>query len=128
MSDQIAAASLTVPAAHDHIPFARLLTSGMADRVGFDYEAIEDLRTAVHELCKHLIDHVDAGEDVHLRLVARTDELELTAVAERLPGRPPLPMDPLAQAIVAAVADEVELDTSGPVVSFRLLKRVGRSS
>ena len=79
MSDQIGAVSLTVPAATDHIRFARLLVSGMADKVGFDYDAIEDLRIAVHELCVHLVAQVDTGQDIHLRVVGRVDEIDIEA-------------------------------------------------
>jgi hypothetical protein len=124
--DLVGTASLTVPAAADHVRFVRLLVTGMADRVGLDYEAIEDLRTAVHEICVHLIEQLDAGQDLHVRMTGRADAVELVLVAERPLDRcGPVRFDPLAEAIVAAACDELELDADGRVLRCRLLKRVG---
>jgi serine/threonine-protein kinase RsbW len=47
---------LTIPAALEFVRIARLTASGVASRLGFDIDEIEDLRVAVDELSSILVD------------------------------------------------------------------------
>jgi serine/threonine-protein kinase RsbW len=58
---------LTFPARGDLIVLARLVTSAVSARAGFDIEELEDLRLAVGELCLLTLQGSD-GEMGHLRL------------------------------------------------------------
>jgi len=46
---------LVIPLKAEYVSIARLTVSGVANRAGFDYEAIEDVKVALSEVCNHLI-------------------------------------------------------------------------
>ena len=48
---------MKLPAKSDYVSVARLTTSGIANRMGFDYEAIEDLKVAVSEASTNVVNH-----------------------------------------------------------------------
>ncbi|RBP42874.1 ATP-binding protein [Garciella nitratireducens] len=49
--------SLSLPNAPEYVSVVRLTLSGIANRMGFDIEAIEDLKVAVAEACTNAITH-----------------------------------------------------------------------
>jgi serine/threonine-protein kinase RsbW len=49
--------NLTIPAKPDYVGIARLAVSGVANRMGFTYDEIEDLKLAVAEACTNAVDH-----------------------------------------------------------------------
>lgn len=46
---------LTLPFKAEYVSTARLLTSGMANRLGFDIDMIEDVKVAVSEVCSKFV-------------------------------------------------------------------------
>lgn len=52
---------LTIPAKPDYVGIARLTISGIANRMGFSYDDIEDLKLAVSEACTNAVDHAYCG-------------------------------------------------------------------
>jgi len=123
VADEVGAVTLVVPAATDHIRFVRLVVAGLAAKVGFDYDAIEDLRIAVHELCAHLIGLAATEASLYLIVVGRGAELGVSAQVAQAPGRE-RGMDPLVEQIAAAVVDEFEVRSDGLLASFRLRKQL----
>lgn len=53
--------SLTLPNATEYVSVARLTLSGIANRMGFNYEDIEDLKVAISEACTNALKH---GSDI----------------------------------------------------------------
>lgn len=53
--------NLTIPAKPDYVGIARLAVSGIANRMGFSYDDIEDLKLAVAEACTNAVDHAYCG-------------------------------------------------------------------
>jgi serine/threonine-protein kinase RsbW len=53
---------LTLPNTPEYVSVARLTLSGIANRMGFDVEAIEDLKVAIAEACTNALKH-GCGED-----------------------------------------------------------------
>jgi serine/threonine-protein kinase RsbW len=47
---------LTLPFKAEYVSIARLVVSGVASRMGFDIEAIEDIKVAVSEVCNKLVE------------------------------------------------------------------------
>lgn len=46
---------ITLPSKADYVSVARLAASGVASRVGFDIETVEDIKVAVSEVCSRII-------------------------------------------------------------------------
>lgn len=55
--------NLTIPAKPDYVGIARLAVSGIANRMGFSYDDIEDLKLAVAEACTNAVDHAYSGAE-----------------------------------------------------------------
>ena len=74
---------LTFPARGDLIVLARLVSSAVSARAGFDIEELEDLRLAVGELCLLTLQGSDAQHgDLCLELAVRGDAIEVTSTLE----------------------------------------------
>lgn len=75
---------LTIPAKPEYVGIVRLAVSGIANRMGFSYDDIEDVKLAVAEACTNAVDHAYSGGDgeVEVRCNIYPDRLEI-AVTDR---------------------------------------------
>jgi serine/threonine-protein kinase RsbW len=74
---------LSFPARGDLIVLARLVSSAVSARAGFDIEELEDLRLAVGELCLLTLQGSDAQHgSLCLELTVRGDAIEVTSTHE----------------------------------------------
>lgn len=55
-SEDAAVVTLTIPCAPEYVGTARLTILGVASRMGFSYDLIEDIRLAVGEACTNAIE------------------------------------------------------------------------
>lgn len=78
-SDEI---RLTLPAVPDFARLARLTIAGLANRLGFSYDEVEDLRIAVGEACSMLI-----GPDGRDGVLDLTYDLEDDAITVQAQGQ-----------------------------------------
>jgi serine/threonine-protein kinase RsbW len=107
---------LSVPAALEYVRIVRLTGSGVASRLAFDVEEIENLRVAIDELASMAIEAADGGL---LEITFRSEENEL-----RIEGRASakadaeVGIDALTGQILKAVIDDYELRTDSGHVSF----------
>ena len=53
---------MQVPAKPEYIGVIRLTLSGIANRLGFSYDDIEDMKIAVAEACTNVVNHAYKGE------------------------------------------------------------------
>jgi serine/threonine-protein kinase RsbW len=75
---------LKFPARGDLIVLARLVTSAISARAGFDIEELEDLRLAVGELCLLTLQGHDARYgDLYLELNVLEDAIAIECTLER---------------------------------------------
>jgi hypothetical protein len=116
--------TLTIPAAPEHVRFARLLAGGLATQCQFDVDAVEDVRIAVDECCHALIgDRVGIGT-ITLTCGAVGDgvRIEGWGDAELSEGATP-EFAELSEAILEAVADEYALLERDGLIGFVVTKR-----
>jgi serine/threonine-protein kinase RsbW len=112
---------LSVPAALEYVRIVRLTGSGVASRLGFDVEEIENLRVALDELASMAIDIADGGE---LEMTFCTTDTEL-----RIVGKAPIAegveavVEPLTAQILKAVIDDYELRSDDGYVCFSCVTR-----
>jgi serine/threonine-protein kinase RsbW len=115
------AVRLSVPAALEYVRIVRLTGSGVASRLGFDVEEIENLRVALDELASMAIELADQGE---LEVTFSTTDTEL-----RIEGRAPVAdgvdvgVEALTAQILKAVIDDYELRAVDGHVCFSCVTR-----
>jgi hypothetical protein len=118
---------LVVPAAAEYLRLVRLTAAGMASRLGFTFDEVEDLRIAVDELCFHLLGNdddlipSDEGRTMDLVYSAGADSITITG-RTGLSGAIPEPSD-LSEQILDALVDEHEVSGGDGMVIFRLKKQ-----
>jgi len=124
---------LTIPALPEFVGVARLTILGIASRMPFTFEQVEDIRLAVGEACARSIERLNGrGAEQTLNLRYRLEPGRLV-VEVRSPLAPPLPppngdavdSGPLADVLIRVLMDEVsaeELPAEGLHV-LRLVKR-----
>src|ERR1700761_594531 len=122
---------LTFPARGDLIVLARLVTSAISARAGFDIEELEDLRLAVGELCLLTLQGSDAQHgDLHLELNVMGDAIEVVSTLERAAvATEPEPDDEevarLSEQILDALVDEHGRESRAGSARAWLRKRRG---
>ena len=112
-----------MPAVPELLRVARLTAAGLANRLGFSYDEIEDVKIAVDELCFVLVGSKGRDGTLSLTYVLDGHELAIDGVGSfEDPPADPTPSDLSAQ-ILKAVVDEHDVGRDGPDVRFRLRKR-----
>jgi serine/threonine-protein kinase RsbW len=122
---------LTFPARGDLIVLARLVTSAISARAGFDIEELEDLRLAVGELCLLTLQgHDSRFGDLRLELTVLDDAIGVQCTLEHAaPGGETQPDEDesalLSQQILDALVDEHGRESQDGSVRAWLRKRRG---
>lgn len=124
---------LRFPARGDLVVLARLVTSGISARAGFDIEELEDLRLAVGELCLLALQGSDARHgDLLLELAVLGDAIAITCSLERASAADDVPPSPeeeeaaqLSEQILTALVDEHGRRIEDGAVRAWLRKRRG---
>jgi serine/threonine-protein kinase RsbW len=70
---------LTIPAKAEFVGVARLLVSGVANRLQFTYNEIEDMKVAVAEACTNAVNHAYEDNNGTISLTCKTygDKIEI---------------------------------------------------
>ncbi|GEL07614.1 anti-sigma B factor RsbW [Salisediminibacterium halotolerans] len=72
---------MTVPAKPEYVGVVRLSVSGIANRLGYSYDDIEDIKIAIAEACTNVVNHAyEDGQkenNMHLSFTVHEDRLEL---------------------------------------------------
>jgi serine/threonine-protein kinase RsbW len=114
---------LTMPATPQLMRVARLTAAGLASRLGFSLDEVEDLKIAVDELCFAMVG--TRGREGTLTLVYRMspDSLEIEGTSDFVDPAVSSAATELSALILAAVVDEHEISDSDSTMHFRLKKR-----
>jgi serine/threonine-protein kinase RsbW len=122
---------LTFPARGDLIVLARLVTSAISARAGFDIEELEDLRLAVGELCLLTLQgHDSRYGDLRLEMSVLDDAIGVQCTLEHAaPSGETHPDEDesalLSQRILDALVDEHGRESQDGSVRTWLRKRRG---
>jgi serine/threonine-protein kinase RsbW len=106
---------LAVPAAPEYARIARLTVSGLATRLGFTYDEVEDLRIAVGEACSLLLGAGGRQGTLTLVYALTGDSIAIEAIGDFTDGDGTDRADAigLTDQILQAVVDEHEVDDAG---------------
>ncbi len=115
---------LEVPAAPEFLRISRIMAAGVASRVGFTLDEVEDLRIAIDEICFSMVGARGRTGTITVRYLLDDGELAVEGKGRFSDG---LGNDPvlsaLSKQILAAVVDECELAAGEEGPQFRLVKR-----
>jgi serine/threonine-protein kinase RsbW len=120
---------LVVPAAPEYLRLVRLTAAGLASRLGFTFDEVEDLRIAVDELCFHLLggvddDPSDEPRTMDLTYSAGPDSITITGRAGPTgPTGAAAEPSELSEQILDALVDEHEVSSDDGLITFRLKKQ-----
>ncbi len=115
---------LAVPAQPEYLRMTRILAAGVASRVGFTLDEVDDLRIAIDELCFSLVGPGGRDGIVTVRYQVLPDGLVVEGEGHFPDGTHHEPLlSPLSMQILHAVSDECELEAGLDGPTFRLVKR-----
>jgi serine/threonine-protein kinase RsbW len=113
---------LRLPAAGAYATIVRTTAAGLAARLDFTIDEIEDLRIAIGEATALVIPEADAGADLscrfHVATGSMTVELETQAV-----HAPDVDRDSFAWQVLVTLAEGVEAASSGGLLRVRFTVR-----
>lgn len=96
-----------MPADGAYLSVLRTATAGLAARLDFTLDDIEDLRIAVDEACAMLLSQAVPGSSLECSFVLSPDDLTITVSVLSLSPRPPS-ADTFAWTVLSALAGSVE--------------------
>ena len=114
---------LVVPARPEFLRLARVTAAGLAGRLGFSYDEIEDLRLAIDELCFGLTGPTGRHGTVELIYSIEASSLTVEGHGHFLEDIIPIGLTDLSRVILSALVDEHDLSSGVDGPHFRLLKR-----
>lgn len=117
--------AVDVPPRSEYLHVLRAVVAGMAARLDFSYDGIDDLKIAVDEACAQLLDASPDATTLSLELIPSDGGLEiLVSVDGAATAWPPERFeDSLAWQVLSALADETHLE-DGPGAAVRFRKRL----
>src|SRR5919108_1991240 len=99
--------TVRLPAASAYLSVLRTATAGLAARLDFTLDEIEDLRIAVDEACAILLQQAVSGSSLTCVFELIDDAMRVTVSAPTTDGRAPA-RDTFAWTVLTALAGEVD--------------------
>lgn len=117
--------TVKLPAASAYLSVLRTATAGLAVRLDFTIDEIEDLRIAVDEACAMLLAQAVPGTDLNCEFELTGDAMRISVSVLTVDGRTPS-RDTFAWTVLSSLAGEVDA-AAGPDdrVTVTLQKRRG---
>jgi serine/threonine-protein kinase RsbW len=113
---------LRVPASGAYLAVLRTATAGLAARLDFTIDDIEDLRIAVDEACALLLPLATPGSRIDCRFDLRPHRFQVAVSVPSATTVPP-PRNTFAWTVLTALASEVEASISDGHVTLTLRKQ-----
>ncbi|HVT65086.1 MAG TPA: anti-sigma regulatory factor [Mycobacteriales bacterium] len=102
--------AITLPASSAYLTVLRTATAGLAARLDFTIDEIEDLRIAVDEACAMLLAQALPGADINCEFQLDGDAMTVTVSVMTVDGEEPS-RDTFAWTVLTALAGEVSSGT-----------------
>jgi serine/threonine-protein kinase RsbW len=119
---------LTLPASSAYLSVLRTATAGLAARLDFTLDEIEDLRIAVDEACAMLLSGRLPEAELTCRFELADGEIQVAVTVPTRDGRLPA-RDTFAWTVLTALAGEVDAYSDDERrVTIRLVKRKGATT
>jgi serine/threonine-protein kinase RsbW len=119
--------SITIPAAPAYLQVVRLVAAGLAARLKFTLEDIEDLKIAVDELSAYLTGAQGRDGKLHVTFSVHDDRIEIAGRGEFTSDyKIRTHLTELSQMILQTVVDDAQLKQDNGTPSFSLVKSKGQ--
>ncbi|HVV75249.1 MAG TPA: anti-sigma regulatory factor [Mycobacteriales bacterium] len=102
--------AITLPASSAYLTVLRTATAGLAARLDFTIDEIEDLRIAVDEACAMLLRQALPGADITCEFQLEGDSMSVTVSVITVDGEEPS-RDTFAWTVLTALAGDVSSGT-----------------
>ena len=113
--------TLTIPADGAYLSILRTATAGVAARLDFTLDGIEDLRMAVDEACALLLPQSKAESNLRCTFDVGESSLTIAVTAESSSPKPPR-RDGFAWTVLTALTTDVDATVDGSSVTLRLTR------
>lgn len=115
--------SIKIPAAPSYLQVVRLIAAGLASRLGFTLDDIEDLKIAVDELSAYLTGAQGREGTLELSFAIDGQSIAITGSGHFTPGiKVRTELTQLSRQILETVADSASLHQDDGVPTFTLTK------
>ncbi len=118
--------TVRMPAEGAYLSVLRTATAGLAARLDFTLDEIEDLRIAVDEACAMLLNQAIPGSDLECSFALGRDMMTISVSVPSLAPTPPA-SDTFAWTVLSALAGSVDAFT-GPGDQVTIVMRKSRLS
>lgn len=118
--------TVRMPAEGAYLSVLRTATAGLAARLDFTLDEIEDLRIAVDEACAMLLSQAIPGSDLECSFALGRDMMTISVSVPSLAPTPPA-SDTFAWTVLSALAGSVDAFT-GPGDQLTIVMRKSRLS
>ncbi len=116
-----------LPADGAYLSVLRTATAGLAARLDFTIDEIEDLRIAVDEACAMLLAQAVDGAELHCRFTIEAPTLTVEVTAPTRDGRVPA-RDTFAWSVLSALAGDVEATVDSDQHLTIILRKTGEGA
>jgi serine/threonine-protein kinase RsbW len=113
--------TLTIPADGAYLSILRTATAGVAARLDFTLDGIEDLRMAVDEACALLLPQSKAESNLRCAFDVGESSLTIAVTAESSSPKPPR-RDGFAWTVLTALTTDVDATVDGSSVTLKLTR------
>jgi serine/threonine-protein kinase RsbW len=114
---------LKIPASPAYVQVVRLVAAGLASRLKFTIDDIEDLKIAVDELSAYLTGAQGREGDLDIRFTVTDDRIEIAGIGILAPGQKiRTDLTDFSRMILDTVVDSATLDSTNGHPAFNLVK------
>ena len=119
---------LQIPIKAEFVSIARLTASGIANRIGFDIDTIEDIKVAISEVLGKIIEKNASAGSMNMEFVCSEKSLSITVkVMNRdLSDLFSDNKDKIALSIISSLMDEIKLEKQEYTV-ITMVKNLGKA-
>jgi serine/threonine-protein kinase RsbW len=115
--------SISIPASPEHLKVVRLVVAGVASRLKFTIDDIEDLKIAVDEMSAYLTGAQGREGTLDITFEIHDDRIEIGGTGHFTPGtKVRTDLTEMSRMILETVVDDATLVQEDGVPSFRLTK------
>jgi hypothetical protein len=123
VSDTPDVISIRIPASPEYVSVVRLVVAGIASRLRFTIEDIEDLKIGVDELSAYLTGTQGREGTLEIRFTVHGDRIEIDGTGDLAPSQKVrTELTEFSRMILDTVADKASLQQVDGHPSFKLVK------